>query len=49
MVAGAIWALQGLDISFAPKSFMTNDRWWVVCGIVAFGIGVLTIVRSKKR
>lgn len=49
IVAGAIWVLQGLDASFAPKSFMTSDRWWVVWGIVAVAIGALTIARGKKR
>ena len=31
LIAGAIWILQGLDIAFAPESFMTGDRFWSGC------------------
>lgn len=30
--AGAVWLLQGLDVAFAPQSFMTDARQWVVIG-----------------
>lgn len=35
--AGLVWMLQGFNVPFAPKSFMTGDGAWVV-------IGALTIV-----
>ncbi|HEX5696822.1 MAG TPA: hypothetical protein VFZ15_10560 [Acidimicrobiia bacterium] len=35
LLAGTVWTLQGLDASFAPKSFMSGDRAWVWFGILA--------------
>jgi hypothetical protein len=42
--AGGIWILQGLNVSFAPQSFMTGDRGWVLYGAIAVlaGIGLVT-------
>ena len=42
-VAGLIWIAQGLNLSWAPRSFMTADRTWVVIGAaaVAGGIGLV--------
>jgi len=39
LIAGAVWILQGLDVAFAPQSFMTNDRQWVLWGALAVVIG----------
>jgi hypothetical protein len=33
--SGAVWLLQGLNASFAPQSFMTDDRGWVWLGGLA--------------
>jgi hypothetical protein len=49
IATGLIWVLQGLDVSIAPRSFMTDDHWWVVWGIVAISLGALAIWRSKNR
>lgn len=40
VLAGLIWILQGFDVSFAPKSFMTNDRSWAVIGSVTLVAGL---------
>jgi hypothetical protein len=42
-VAGAISIAQGLNLPWAPRSFMTADRTWVVLGAaaVAGGIGLV--------
>ena len=40
VVAGTIWILQGLNIAFAPQSFMTGDRLWIWIGVVAVVVGV---------
>lgn len=40
VLAGLIWILQGFDVSFAPKSFMTNDRSWAVIGAVTLVAGL---------
>lgn len=39
MIAGVIWILQGLDVPFAPQSFMTDDRQWVLWGALAVAAG----------
>jgi len=48
VIAGAIWVLQGLNVAFAPQSFMSDDRRWVLWGIIAIGLGLLLIWRSKR-
>jgi hypothetical protein len=49
VVGGAIWVLQGLNVAFAPESFMTDNRWWVVWGALSIVIGIALVVRSRKR
>ena len=46
--AGAVWLLQGLNVSFAPRSFMTNNRPWVVIGALAI-IGGLALAASGRK
>ena len=43
VLAGGIWVLQGLDVAFAPQSFMTNDRLWVWLGgaVVVGGVALV--------
>lgn len=40
LMAGTIWILQGLDVAFAPESFMTGDLAWTGAGVVAVIAGV---------
>jgi hypothetical protein len=49
ILAGTVWALQGLNLSVAPQSVMTGDQTWVVLGAVAVlvGGGLLWSARSK--
>jgi hypothetical protein len=47
-LAGLVWIAQGLNLPFAPRSFMTADRSWVVFGAVAAVAGVL-LVRWARR
>jgi hypothetical protein len=49
VLAGAIWILQGLDVAFAPQSFMTDNRWWVLWGGIAVVLGVLLTFRSLGK
>lgn len=49
ILAGSIWILQGLDVAFAPQSFMTDDRWWVLWGGLALVLGVFLAFRSFRR
>lgn len=48
MLGGLVWIAQGLNLPFAPRSFMTSDRTWIVFGAIAvMGGGVL--VWSGRR
>ncbi len=46
--AGLVWVAQGLNLPFAPRSFMTADRTWVVIGAVAVLGGAAVIVRALR-
>ena len=35
ILAGLVWLAQGLNLPFAPRSFMTADRVWAFIGAVA--------------
>lgn len=47
--SGAVWILQGFGASFAPQSFMTDNRMWVLWGALAVLIGLTLIRRSHSR
>ncbi len=40
VVAGAIWVAQGLNLPFAPRSFMTRDLTWTAVGAIAMVVGI---------
>jgi uncharacterized membrane protein len=48
-IVGVIWILQGLDIEFAPQSFMTGNPLWVVLGVVAILAGGAFLWRGARR
>ncbi len=48
-LAGAVWIAQGLNLPFAPGSFMTGDRAWVVVGAVAVLLGLVLVGRARGR
>jgi hypothetical protein len=43
-----VWIAQGLNLSFAPRSFMTADRAWVVLGALAVLAGVVLVRQSRR-
>jgi hypothetical protein len=47
-ILGVIWILQGLDVAFAPQSFMTGDPLWVVLGAVAVLAGGAVLWRGPR-
>jgi hypothetical protein len=49
VLAGAIWIAQGLDLPFAPSSFMTADRTWVLIGAAAVVAGIVLIGWTRQR
>jgi hypothetical protein len=46
---GLVWIAQGLDLPFAPRSFMTADRTWIVLGAMAVVIGGATIGWARRH
>jgi uncharacterized membrane protein SirB2 len=48
LLSGLVWIAQGLNLPFAPRSFMTADRAWVVIGAAAALAGVALIGRARR-
>jgi hypothetical protein len=48
-IVGVIWILQGLDVPFAPQSFMTGNMAWVALGVLALLLGGSMIWRGRGR
>ena len=48
-VGGLVWIAQGLNLPFAPRSFMTADRTWIVLGAIAVVAGGATIGWARRR
>jgi hypothetical protein len=48
VLSGLVWLAQGLNLPFAPKSFMTADRTWVVIGAVTAVAGVVIVGRARR-
>jgi len=49
MLGGLVWIAQGLNLPFAPRSFMTADRSWIVFGAVAVLVGGIVVWRGAGR
>ena len=48
VLGGLVWIAQGLNLPFAPRSFMTADRSWVVIGALAVLAGSVLVARSRR-
>lgn len=48
-IVGVVWILQGFDFYFAPQSFMTGDRIWVIWGVVAMLVGGSLMWKGRSR
>lgn len=46
--AGAVWIAQGLNLPFAPSSFMTRDFTWVLVGALAIVAGIVAVAWSRR-
>jgi hypothetical protein len=49
MLGGLVWIAQGLNLPFAPRSFMTADRSWIVFGAIAVLVGGIVVWRAAGR
>jgi hypothetical protein len=47
VLGGLVWVAQGLNLPFAPRSFMTADRLWVVIGGLTVVAGVVVMGRAR--
>lgn len=48
-LAGGVWVLQGLNVAFAPRSFMTAQPVWIVIGLLAVVAGVALAASGWRR
>jgi hypothetical protein len=46
-LVGAVWFLQGINV--LPGSFMTGQTQWAVYGGIAFLVGLVLVVRARRR
>lgn len=48
LLGGLVWIAQGLNLPWAPRSFMTADRTWIVIGAVTALVGAALIGRARR-
>jgi hypothetical protein len=48
VIGGLVWVAQGLNLPFAPRSFMTADRSWIVIGAVAVMAGGVLVWWGRR-
>ena len=48
ILGGLVWMAQGLNLPFAPRSFMTADRNWIVIGAAAVLAGGVLVWRGRR-
>jgi hypothetical protein len=48
-LGGLVWIAQGLNLPWAPRSFMTADRTWIVLGALAVMIGAASVGWGRRR
>jgi len=46
MLIGIVWSLQGINV--LPGSFMTGQIQWVAYGAIAFVVGLVLLIISRK-
>lgn len=49
VLAGLVWLAQGLNLPFAPGSFMTADPLWAVIGALTALAGLLLGIAALRR
>ncbi len=49
VLGGLVWIAQGLNLPFAPQSFMTADRLWVLIGAVTALAGVVVVGWARQK
>jgi hypothetical protein len=49
VLSGLVWIAQGLNLAFAPRSFMTADRTWLIIGALTALAGGVMIGWARRR
>jgi hypothetical protein len=49
ILGGLVWMAQGLNLPFAPRSFMTADRNWIVIGAATVLVGGILVWLGRRR
>ena len=49
VLGGLVWIAQGLNLPFAPRSFMTADRLWVLIGAVTAVAGGVVVGWARQK
>lgn len=49
VLGGLVWIAQGLNLPFAPRSFMTADRAWVLYGAITAVGGAVLVGWARGR
>ena len=49
VLGGLVWIAQGLNLPFAPQSFMTADRLWVLIGAVTAVAGGVVVGWARQK
>jgi hypothetical protein len=49
ILAGGVWIAQGLNLPFAPRSFMTSDRSWILIGAITVTAGIVVVGWARSR
>ncbi len=48
ILGGAVWIAQGLNLPFAPRSFMTSDRIWILIGAITVVAGIVVVGWARR-
>ena len=49
VLGGLVWIAQGLNLPFAPQSFMTADRLWVLIGAATAVAGAVVVGWARQK
>ena len=49
VIGGLVWIAQGLNLPYAPRSFMTADRLWILVGAATAVAGVVVIEWARQK
>ncbi len=48
ILGGGVWIAQGLNLPFAPRSFMTSDRTWILIGAITVVAGIVVVGWARR-